>query len=153
HLDEIQAAFDEAKLSGIRVVIVAIGQSGPNDMLRLAASCDADCFFMGNSTDMTSVYASIIQSSCLEQNRRPVVSLGPARNADMRHPIQLAASVWDENPITLTYRWENNTPPEVGTVSFTPSSSAAAPQATFSVAGTYLLKLTVTDNGGLSSSA
>lgn len=62
--------------------------------------------------------------------------------------VKLAPTVTDDGfpnpPSALTYSWTKVSGP--GTVSFNPASTALDPNATFTVAGDYILKLTASDS-------
>jgi hypothetical protein len=83
-------------------------------------------------------------------NVAPVVNAGPDRTITLPATAALAGTVTDDGlptPPTLTVTWSKTSGP--GTVTFSPSN-AAATTATFSAAGTYVVRLTASD-GALSS--
>jgi hypothetical protein len=138
---------DPLKLAGIRIICVGFG-SVNLDALNQAASSDEDVFIAGDATELPQLYATIASSFCSANNRRPVVSIPGPRTADLTRPVQLTAALYDEDPSTVTLHWENLTP-EVGDVTFGGGNNILLPVATFSQVGTYTLKLTATDSGGL----
>jgi RHS repeat-associated protein len=155
----IRPDLNAAKMAGIRIITIGIGvvdnPTDPDDdadRLRQMASCDSDCHLVSSPDQLREVYASIAESFCLNPNRRPVVFAGPDQTTDLTKPVKLAASVYDENPSTVTYLWENTTP-GAGTVTFTPSANVLSPKASFSAPGDYTLKLTATDSQGLTDSS
>ena len=78
-------------------------------------------------------------------NTAPVVSAGPDATVTMPNAVSLQGSVTDDGlptGSTLAIAWSKASGP--GTVSFA-SRSAAATTATFSVAGTYVLRLRASD--------
>ncbi len=83
-------------------------------------------------------------------NQAPVVSAGPDRTVTLPDTAALNGTVTDDGlptPPTLTVTWSKISGP--GTVTFSPASVAVT-TATFSTAGTYVVRLTATD-GELSS--
>lgn len=83
-------------------------------------------------------------------NVAPVVNAGPDRTVTLPATAALAGTVTDDGlptPPTLTVTWSKTSGP--GTVTFSPAN-AAATTATFSAAGTYVVRLTASD-GALSS--
>jgi hypothetical protein len=77
-------------------------------------------------------------------NRPPAVEAGPAQLATVGEPVQLSGSATDDGkPAPLTYRWTKQSGP--GQVNFA-DATAATTTATFSVAGTYRLRLTASDS-------
>jgi Big-like domain-containing protein/K319-like protein/IPT/TIG domain-containing protein len=85
-------------------------------------------------------------------NRPPCVQAGPDQTIALGQPATLVGVATDNwvpnNPPILTYAWSQMSGP--GTVSFS-APNALSTSATFSVAGTYVVRLTVND-GALSSS-
>ena len=82
-------------------------------------------------------------------NRAPVVEAGPNRSITLPATASLSGTVTDDGlptPPTLTITWSKSSGP--GTVTFSPAN-AAATTATFSTAGTYVVRLTASD-GALS---
>ncbi len=146
--DAVRQTINTAKMAGVRVITIGLGAADdpqvpdePADWLKEAASSDADCHLISSVNDLRDAYASIAESSCLIRNRRPVVYAGPDRVTDLTRPVQLSAAVYDEDPGSLTYAWEDVTDPPVGTVTFVPGNSALSPTAIFSAVGTYRLRL------------
>jgi hypothetical protein len=83
-------------------------------------------------------------------NQAPVVNAGPDRTITLPATAALAGTVTDDglpSPPTLTVTWSKTSGP--GTVTFSPTNTAAT-TATFSAAGTYVVRLTASD-GALSS--
>ncbi|HSE08826.1 MAG TPA: PKD domain-containing protein [Nocardioidaceae bacterium] len=78
-------------------------------------------------------------------NRPPTANAGPDQMIDLSESVRLSGSGSDDgNPSgTLTYRWSMVSGP--GTVRFTTPTSAST-DATFSAAGAYTLRLTVSDS-------
>jgi hypothetical protein len=87
------------------------------------------------------------------QNQAPVVNAGPPQTITLPNPATLAGTVTDDGlpavPGTVTKTWSKVSGP--GTVTFA-NAAAASTTASFSQAGTYVLRLTATD-GELSRSS
>lgn len=76
-------------------------------------------------------------------NQPPWIDAGPDRSITLPwNSVQLAGLAFDTTP--LTYNWSRLSGP--GSVTFNPAN-ALTTTATFSVAGTYVLRLRVTDSG------
>jgi hypothetical protein len=84
-------------------------------------------------------------------NQAPVVNAGPDKTITLPSTAAITGTVTDDGlpvPPTLTITWTKISGP--GTVTFSPAN-AASTTATFSAAGTYVVRLTASD-GALSSS-
>ncbi|MFA5293337.1 MAG: LamG-like jellyroll fold domain-containing protein [Phycisphaerae bacterium] len=84
-------------------------------------------------------------------NTAPVVDAGPKQNIWLASGSAIAvmnAAVTDDNlpnpPATVTYLWTVDSGP--GTVVFSPSDTVKDPNATFTTAGDYVLRLTANDS-------
>jgi RHS repeat-associated protein len=85
-------------------------------------------------------------TSCANPNQAPAVSAGPDLSVGLSTPALLAGSVIDDGlPLAgmLTQSWSKAAGP--GTVTFNDATTPVT-TATFSVAGTYLLRLTASDS-------
>jgi RHS repeat-associated protein len=113
-------------------------------VLRLTVSDSA----LSGSADVT-----IVVNPVGATNQAPVVNAGPNQTITLPAGATLSGSATDDGlpnpPALLTYAWTKFSGP--GTVTFGNAASAAT-TATFSQAGTYALKLTVSDSA-LSGSA
>ena len=99
--------------------------------------------------------ATITAGSTSTTNQAPVVSAGANQTITLPGTATLAGTVKDDGlpnpPAATTATWSLASGPTGGTVSFANAKSAST-TASFSTAGTYVLKLTASD-GQLSSSA
>jgi hypothetical protein len=92
-----------------------------------------------------------VQVTVSPANTAPVVNAGPDRTVTLPSTLTINGTVTDDGlpaPPTLTITWSQTSGP--GTVTFSPVG-AATTTASFSAAGTYVLRLTASD-GELSSS-
>ncbi len=87
-------------------------------------------------------------------NKLPIVNAGPDQTITLPSSATLTGSATDDGlpnpPAALTYTWNKVSGP--GTVTFA-DGSAPATSASFSVAGTYTLKLTAADSARTGSDA
>jgi hypothetical protein len=83
-------------------------------------------------------------------NQVPTVDAGSTQTITLPASANLSdASASDsDGPSSLTYTWTKQSGP--GTVTFSPNNTALNPTASFSVDGTYVLKLSVYDGAGTS---
>jgi hypothetical protein len=87
-----------------------------------------------------------VQVTVSAANRAPTVNAGPDRSITLPATASLAGTVSDDGlptPPALTIAWSKTSGP--GTVTFSPANAAAS-TATFSAAGTYVLRLTASDS-------
>ena len=87
-----------------------------------------------------------VSGSGTPTNQAPVVNAGADKNVILPSAITLTGVVSDDglpSPINLTQGWSKISGP--GTVTFT-AATAATTSATFSVAGTYVVRLTANDS-------
>jgi hypothetical protein len=97
----------------------------------------------GNQTTSSTVAVTVVV------NQPPVVNAGPDKVVTLPATLAITGTVTDDGlpaPSTLTVTWSRTSGP--GTVTFAPPT-AASTTATFSTAGTYVLRLTASD-GALS---
>ncbi|HEU4913475.1 MAG TPA: PKD domain-containing protein, partial [Actinomycetes bacterium] len=96
-------------------------------------------------TDTAGLFGSA--KAAVAVNQKPTVSAGPDRSVVMPAAASLAGSATDDGrpnpPGTLTASWSKVSGP--GTVTFA-AAGAPSTTATFSAAGTYVLRLTATDS-------
>jgi hypothetical protein len=87
-------------------------------------------------------------SNCNSANQLPVVNAGPAQTIALPlNFVQLSGSATDADGLITAYRWSQVSGPSPAVFS---NSSIPNPVASSLVAGTYVLRLTATDNSGAS---
>lgn len=95
---------------------------------------------------------SVTVSAAPPSNQSPTVNAGPDASITLPATAALSGSASDDGlpnpPASLTYQWTKVSGPGVVTFS---DSSILSPQATFSIAGTYVLRLTASDSVASSS--
>jgi len=138
----VNEAADEAKMAGIRIISVGYNTGTFSDTLKEVASSEGDCSFTDDAAPcVKSMQPSRNRFALIEIEGQLFCRILP--EADMTQPVQLFASVYDENPTTLTKHWEKVSGP--GTVTFTPADNVLSPKAVFGTPGTYELRLTASE--------
>jgi hypothetical protein len=98
------------------------------------------------SSELENIYRRVAVSVCRADNDPPLVSAGPDKTTNIGISVSLDGSVSDDGrPVgsVLVVNWSKLSGP--GEVTFS-NQSAATTTATFSLAGSYILRLTVTDS-------
>jgi RHS repeat-associated protein len=121
--------------------------SSPNELTTDAAFSTAGTYVLrltASDSQLTSYAEVTIKVSAINQS--PVVNAGPDRTGNLSEQVSLSGVVSDDGlPAgnTLVISWTKISGP--GTVTFN-NASAAATTATFSEAGSYLLRLSASDS-------
>ena len=147
---QLQAALDADLNIGLNTLPLTIG-SGQGGLRSLRGELD-EVMLTGralSSGEISQVYFGTFNPAATA-NQPPTVSAGPDRSAETGIAIALSGAVSDDGRPsgTLQSQWSVVSGP--GTVTFGSPQSAES-TASFSVAGTYVLRLTATD-GSLSAS-
>jgi RHS repeat-associated protein len=155
--DETQtrAAATTAKNAGIRIISVMIGgYIAARQLGKDVASSPGDYYEATQTGELTGIYASIVGSLCVPANKPPVVDSGANQTITFpANSVTLAGSVTDDGlpPLAkLQISWSKESGP--GTVTFGDATKPAT-TASFSVPGTYLLRLTANDTQYIRSSS
>ncbi|HYI07797.1 MAG TPA: discoidin domain-containing protein [Thermoanaerobaculia bacterium] len=141
------AAANAAKAAGVRIISIAVGNSVDGEtLMREVASSAADYYDAGTSAELQAIYPSLIGTLCKPANKAPNVDAGANQTITLpATSATLTGTVTDDGlpPLSvLTMSWAKETGP--GTVTFSNATSATT-TATFSVQGTYVLRLSAND--------
>jgi len=116
----------------------------PNNIL-----CDNTTFTGGAA--LASVENGIPYTSCSGANQTPVVSAGSAQTITLPvSSVTLQGSATDADGTIATYQWSQVSGPSNAQIT---NPTSASTTVTGLVAGTYVFKLSATDNGGATGSA
>ncbi len=147
---QLQASLDAELNIGLNTLPLTIG-SGQGGLRAMRGELD-EVMLTGralSSGEISQVYFGSFNPAATA-NQPPTVSAGPDRSAETSIAIALSGSVSDDGRPTGTLQAQWSVVSGPGAVTFGNSQSAES-TASFSVAGTYVLRLTATD-GSLSAS-
>lgn len=134
-----------AKAAGTRIIAIGLGEASNTQMLSIVSSPN-DYYYAPSSSDLSSLYTSIAGELCLTPNQPPVVSAGVDQTITLPASAALNGSASDDGlptGSTIVVTWSKLSGP--GTVSFA-NPNAAVTTASFSQAGSYVLRLTADDS-------
>ncbi|HEX9986266.1 MAG TPA: discoidin domain-containing protein [Thermoanaerobaculia bacterium] len=143
-----RAAATTAKNAGIRIISVMLGGNATSarQLGKDVASGPGDYYEAAQNGELTGIYASIISSICAPANKPPVVNSGSNQTIVFpANSVTLNGTVTDDGlpPLAaLQISWSQENGP--GTVTFGDVKKPAT-TATFSIPGTYVLRLTAND--------
>ena len=154
------AAANQLKNAGVRMVTIALvpaDQTAARDFLRTISSSIDDAYAGVTAAELSRIYASIAESFCLGQNRRPLVGIeGPPELVINRgDALTLRGTATDDGVPggALSYRWtlsgvydccDHRLAIGGGTATFT-ASAVQQTDVTFSGPGYYVLRFSAYD--------